>query len=563
MVKTEEDLSRRRGAGRAGRLPGADARAVEALDQLGALVGLDAGWTIRSASAGLARLLGRPVESALGLPLRSLLETATADATLGALTEAVQARPGRRIPVPAVLADHRPIVLVPVPARAPSAEILVIASDVLADGGGHPSPGEPAAVFRSRLTEVETQLTEAAILFEVADDLSGSLDPATVARRLVDHAARLCRADVAALERFDPASGQVTLAAVSGHPLAGAGAAARAGDTLAGRALASGVPVEGGRADLDPRYAAALAGGGGSARVLAVPVVTDGQPLGALVVCRSAEAPFTDADVHRARRLARRSALAFRNAATHAELGAELSRARDGEAAVVRREKVAAVARLAAGAAHEINNPLAAVVGNAELLLRRDELVPAGRERAERIVSAAYRVSRIVEALLAYARADAIAPEPIDVGRLLRDTVAGRREALEAAGVRVADELTALPPVAADARQLAKVFASVVQNGLDALRERSPGERTLRLAGRPVDGGVELAIENSGPPIPPAVLPRIFDPFFTTREVGQGLGLGLAVADGIVAAHGGEIRAENLPDAAGVAIRIRLPLARA
>jgi signal transduction histidine kinase len=297
--------------------------------------------------------------------------------------------------------------------------------------------------------------------------------------------------------------------------------------------------------------------------VLAVPVVADGPPLGALVLCRRPEAPFTDADIHRARRLARRSAIALRNATTHAELGAELARIRDGEAAAVRREKVAAVGRLAAGAAHEINNPLAAVVGNAELLMRRDALAPGGRERAERIVSAAYRVSRIVEDLLAYARAGAIAPEPTDVGRLLRDTVAGRREALDAAGVRVEDELAGLPPVAADARQLAKVFASVVQNGLDALRERPPGERTLRLAGRRVDGGVELAIENSGPPIPPAILPRIFDPFFTTREVGQGLGLGLAVADGIVAAHGGEIRAENLPGSAGVAIRIRLPVDRA
>jgi signal transduction histidine kinase len=559
VVKTEGDLNRRRDAGRPGRRAAASGRAGEAVDQLGALVGLDAGWTIRSATPGLDRLVGQPAESTVGQPFRALLDPATAEATIEALTAAVQADGERRVTIPAFLPGARPILLVPVPNRAPSAEILVVVSDVLAGGPVGLADG-PGSVFRSRLTDVEEQVTEAAMLFEIADDVSASLDAATVARRVVDHAARLCRARVAALERLDAARARVTLTALSAGSGSGAEGDAPVAETVAGRALAAGVPIEALGTELDARYAGALGGWGAAARVLAVPVAAEGRSLGALVLCRSADAPFVDSDVHRAQRLARRAGIALRNAAAHAEVEAELARARDGESGVVRREKAAAVARLAAGAAHEINNPLAAIVGNAELLMRRDLLTPGSQQRAERIVSAAYRVARIVEDLRAYARADVLAPEPADVGRLLRDTVADRRGALEAAGVRLVDELAPLPPVGADPRQLAKVFGNVVQNALDALRERPPGQRTLRLSGRPVADGVELTIENSGPPIPPAVLPRIFDPFFTTREVGQGLGLGLAVADGIVAAHGGDVQAENLP--AGVAIRVHLPFSR-
>ncbi|MGH7266257.1 MAG: sensor histidine kinase [Candidatus Rokuibacteriota bacterium] len=559
-MRTEDDLTRRHGRQRRlSRLAAANAVAVRAVDSIGALVGLDPGWIVRSATPGLERLTGRPWEEALGQPLRHLLAPGTAEATLVALAEAFQADGVRSIP--SVLASGRPVALLPVMNQAPSAELFVVIADgaLSPDAARVPDAGE---VFRARLLDAEERLGEAALLFTIIDEISASLDLGQVLSRIVDHAARLCRARVVALEMTHPETGLMGVEALSGHlmgPLPGPPIPPEG--TLAGRAMAARGPVaETGdtpAGDLS-RYVAA-----GERRrfqaSLAVPLVADTTVLGALVFCRQAARPFDFVEVRRAQQLARRAALDIRNARLHSQLKRRLDERREAQGQVVQAEKMAALGRLASGAAHEINNPLAAIVGNAELLLRRESLTPAAVERVERILQGAQRVARIVGHLLAFVRAQPPDLAPTDVLRVLREAVGTRTAQLARDGVRLIEDWSPLPSVRADGRQLRQLFDQILDNALDAMQQAPPGERALRLATEARPGHVTVRIENSGPPIPETVLPRIFDPFFTTKPVGQGTGLGLSVCHGIVAGHGGRIAAENVPR--GVAFLVELPTA--
>jgi signal transduction histidine kinase len=329
--------------------------------------------------------------------------------------------------------------------------------------------------------------------------------------------------------------------------------------TLAGRALAAGTTIELG-GDEAERQAARYATGEETRfrTVLAVPLLGGATVPGALVLCRTAARPFSPTEVHRARELARRAGLVLLNVRAHAELRRQLAEVQHGQAELVQTEKMAALGKLGAGAAHEINNPLAAIVGNAELLLRRESLAPGARERVDRILQAAYRAARVIRELLAFVRPQAPDTAPTDVVHLLREVVAERTPELHRDGIRVIDELGPLPAVPADRRQLAQVFAHVLDNAVDAVSALPAGDgRMIRLGSRALPGRVRLRLENSGLPIDAEALPRIFDPFYTTKAVGRGAGLGLSVCRGIVSAHGGRIVAENLPQA--VAIVIDLP----
>jgi signal transduction histidine kinase len=291
---------------------------------------------------------------------------------------------------------------------------------------------------------------------------------------------------------------------------------------------------------------------------LAVPLAVEGTAVGALVFCRAGADPFEPTAVRRARELARSAALAVGNVRRHARLRRELLELRESQPRLVQAEKQAALARLSSGAAHEINNPLAAIVGNAELLLRREPLTPGFSERVERILQSAYRVARVVRQLLLFVRAHPPDLAPTDVVALLREQVAADGRDLELDGVRLIDELAPLPVVQADARQLGQALASVLDNALDAVRALPPGqERAIRLTSATGAGHLRLRIENSGAPIAGEDLTRIFDPFFTTKVVGQGPGLGLSVCQGVVTAHGGRVLVENLPH--GVAVSVELP----
>ena len=241
------------------------------------------------------------------------------------------------------------------------------------------------------------------------------------------------------------------------------------------------------------------------------------------------------------------------------------TRLRQSQAALVHSERLASMGQMAAGIAHEINNPLAAVKGYAQLLLmQRERLEPATAETLERILSSSERISRIVRGLLDFARrkeerAGADVLQPRDANQIVREALVLTEHTLSRfRGVEVATALAErLPPVLADSTEIQQVVINLLTNAADAMGEGG----TIRLATRAAGSDVEIAVADTGPGIPDEVRARIFDPFFTTKEPGQGTGLGLAICHGIVERHRGKITVESR-EGEGTEFRVLLPAAR-
>ncbi|HEV8640987.1 MAG TPA: MASE1 domain-containing protein [Methylomirabilota bacterium] len=224
-------------------------------------------------------------------------------------------------------------------------------------------------------------------------------------------------------------------------------------------------------------------------------------------------------------------------------------------------EKLAAMSSLLAGVAHELNNPLAVVMGQTELLRRS---APSGPliERAKKISSAADRCVRIVRNFLALAHQHPQERQEVRLNRVLQEAVDVLGYSLHVDDVEVTLDLAPdLPALWADSHQLHQVVVNLIANAHHAMRER-PVPRRLTLTTRhdQSERRVWLEVADTGPGIPPEIHARIFEPFFTTKPPGQGTGLGLALCRGIVEAHGGTIRVQSHPGQ-GAVFRVELPLA--
>lgn len=213
---------------------------------------------------------------------------------------------------------------------------------------------------------------------------------------------------------------------------------------------------------------------------------------------------------------------------------------------LLRNEHLEIVASLIGGVAHELNNPLALLVGHATLLRRKAGDGPLA-ERADKIAQAAERCARIVRNFLALARRPRAERKPVDLGPLVRDTLEVLAYGLRVNGVEVETDLPPdLPKVPGDADRLRQLLANLVINAQNALHQTSTARRVVvRLEA--AAGVVRLVVEDNGPGVSPHLRGRIFEPFVTTQPEGEGSGMGLALCRGIVADHGGELRLEDAP----------------
>jgi two-component system NtrC family sensor kinase len=229
---------------------------------------------------------------------------------------------------------------------------------------------------------------------------------------------------------------------------------------------------------------------------------------------------------------------------------------RAAQAETARGEKLASVGLLAAGIAHELNNPLTGVLTFSTLMRKK---MPAGSQDAEDldlVIRETKRCAAIIRRLLDFAREKAPEKKFADLNRLIEETVQLVERPAHLAHIEIRLELDpGLPPVWMDPDLVKQVVMNMLVNAQHAIdREGAITVRTRRLADK-----VEISIVDTGCGIRAEDLPRIFDPFFTTKGVGKGTGLGLSVSHGIVEAHGGSIEVESTPGE-GSTFRVYLPL---
>lgn len=230
--------------------------------------------------------------------------------------------------------------------------------------------------------------------------------------------------------------------------------------------------------------------------------------------------------------------------ATHvALLEVDITEKRHLEALLIQAEKLAAIGQLAAGIAHEINNPLTAIIANAQMLQR--DLPPHSdwQESVDLIARAGARAAQIVRNLLDFARKDERRLSLTDVHETLQRALELVHHEVASRGVHLefAPDPT-LPPILANQDGLQSVWLNLLLNALDAL-DKTPATITVRTS--QVPGAVVVSVSDNGKGIPSDDLNRIFEPFFTTKTAGQGTGLGLSVCHRIVAQHGGRIGVES------------------
>ena len=222
---------------------------------------------------------------------------------------------------------------------------------------------------------------------------------------------------------------------------------------------------------------------------------------------------------------------------------------------LVRSEKLAAIGQLVAGVAHELNNPLASIVGYSELL--GDEISDAAaRQKLEKLAREAQRMRRIIENLLRFARQNSLEKKSANLEVLLQEVLSLREYHIRNNDVDVQLQIEPeLPPVALDEDQFKQILLNLLNNSIDAMEYLTP--KRIRIEALRQGERIVVRFEDSGAGF--ADLNRAFDPFYTTKPVGKGTGLGLSICYGIVKEHGGDIHAFNV-EPHGARVVLELPI---
>lgn len=303
---------------------------------------------------------------------------------------------------------------------------------------------------------------------------------------------------------------------------------------------------------------------------MGVPLIVRDRMIGYLTLDSHEVNAYSANDAAYALSFAQQAATAVENARLHADLRAQLDALAAAQARMLQSEKLAAIGELVAGAAHELNNPLGAVMLYAQLLQHKG-VTPEMQRDLDRIVEQAQRASNIVQSLLDFARQRSPVRKPVQVDEVIRSSLALIRYELNTHNVLAELELAPdLPVTMADPHQLQQVIVNLISNAYQAMSSAyGGGLLTITASYGPSTYGeqpgreqvLHIAVADNGPGIPPELLRRVFDPFFTTKEPGDGTGLGLSVCHGIVSEHGGHIWAESTPGEGSI-VHVELPVVR-
>ncbi len=291
---------------------------------------------------------------------------------------------------------------------------------------------------------------------------------------------------------------------------------------------------------------------------LYVPLVMHNQTIGILAVIGMA-GELEEEHIPLLQHIASTLSVAVENARLYGELEAFAAELERSQSQLIQAEKMAAVGRLAASIAHELNNPLQAVQ-NSLHLARHPNMDEAGRERYLRLVEEeVQRLVLIVHRMLDFYRPSSSLRGKIDVNEAVANALAIANKRLQQANIHVIARLSeTLPPVKGSTNQLTQVFLNIIINAIEAIDGQKAGGGTLWVATayHADHHQVVTAFRDSGPGIAPEIKAQLFEPFFTTKATGTGLGL--AISYGIVKRHGGTIEVES-PQGGGATFIVRLP----
>lgn len=287
------------------------------------------------------------------------------------------------------------------------------------------------------------------------------------------------------------------------------------------------------------------------ASMLVAPLLIGERRIGTLSIDSPQTNAFSEADEHLLLTLATQAAAAIENARLVSDLQQSLVDLRRTQEQLIQSEKLSAIGQLIAGIAHELNNPLTAIMGYAQLLQAGEDLDEGVARDLTKIHGQAQRAARIVQNLLTFARQQQFRREHLDMNDVIERTVELRAYQLRVSNVQVHLRLTSRPlHVLADASQMQQVLLNLINNAHDAIKSYKAGGN-ITITSRLVEGMVQVRVSDDGPGLAPEARKHLFEPFYTTKEVGKGTGLGLSICFGIVSQHEGRIWAEGEPGEGG------------
>lgn len=414
-------------------------------------------------------------------------------------------------------------------------------------------------IMRMRRTEqvLRQRNRELALLNEISRMIISSLDLEEVLTATMDGVQKILPRAAAVLVLMDEESGDVIVRKVTVEDHHHLGRALPAGRSILRHVITTEQPYLTNDAPSDPLFSPEMDGWGSETRsVLCIPLLVRERVIGALELIDKQGEPFTETDRDLLQTLAGSVAVAVENAQLYAEL-ADFARALEhSQAQLIQAEKMAAIGRLAASLAHEINNPLQAIHNTIHLAMM-DHLPP--EKRSEYLDMAQKEVGRLIEIvqrMLEFYRPSKGGVVQTDVNQILQSTLAIADKRLQHGRIRVYTHLAeGLPPISAVPDQLAQVFLNIIINAVDAMPDG--GELRIGTLLTEDHRWILVAFRDSGTGLTAEQIAHLFEPFYTTKP--SGTGLGLAISYGIVERHGGAIEVSSQPRQ-GATFVVRLPV---
>jgi len=423
------------------------------------------------------------------------------------------------------------------------------------------------AIENARLYgEIRQRVEELTTLNKISQAVTSTLDLQETLTLITDHTTRLLGVAATSVVLYDETNDDLWFAAASGEGSDYVlGMRMAIGQGIAGWVFQQGQPVMVPDTSKDTRWFGGFDPDSGftTRSIMCVPLQTKGQTIGAIEAMNKESGPFDAEDLRLLTSMAAPAATAIENAQLYDRLRQGMRKLEETQAQLVQSARLAAVGELAAGVAHEINNPLTSIIGFTRLLL--EDLAPDDPKRSdlETIDREAARTRQIVRALLDFARTSDPVLVPTDLNALVEEAVMLVCTRSVLARIELNKSLASLPLVMLDTNQIKQVFVNLVNNAVQAMPDGGRLTVATRLTERQINNEYRqvaaVYVSDSGMGIPAENLERIFDPFFTTKEVGQGTGLGLSVSYSIVEKHNGRIEVESVPEE-GSTFTVLLPV---